>query len=164
MPGKKIASLVAITFLALFLGCRAEPEGFFVTKVIDGDTIQVQSTTGARYKVRYIGIDAPETSQQSECYGPEATAKNRELVERKKVELQKDVSETDRYGRLLRYVLVDSLFVNAEMVEKGYARAVTYPPDVRYRDLFARLEREARQAKAGIWGPECSGPPRRSSP
>jgi len=118
-----------------------------VIRVIDGDTIEIEG--GAR--VRYIGIDTPETYGEAECYGWEATAKNRELVEGKRVRLVKDVSEADRYGRLLRYVYVDGVFVNAELVRLGYALAVTYPPDVKYADLFLSLQGEAKEAGRGLW-------------
>jgi len=113
-----------------------------VVRVIDGDTIEV-SIGGKIYKVRYIGIDTPETG---EWMGSKATAKNEELVGGKVVGLEKDVSETDKYGRLLRYVWVGNLMVNAELVRLGCAQVSTYPPDVKYVDLFLRLQREAREA------------------
>lgn len=119
-----------------------------VQRVIDGDTIEIDG--GLR--VRYIGMDTPEIRPRTEPLGREAEAKNRELVGGKMVKLEKDVSETDRYSRLLRYVWVDSTFVNAELVRLGYARAVSYPPDVKYQDLLRRLEREAREAGRGLWG------------
>jgi endonuclease YncB( thermonuclease family) len=92
--------------------------------VIDGDTIDVV-INGAEYRVRYIGIDTPENTTSNEYYGPQATAKNKALVEGKLVILVKDVSETDRYSRLLRYVIVDGLFVNYELVRQGFANAAT---------------------------------------
>ena len=113
-----------------------------VVRVIDGDTIEV-SIGGKLYKVRYIGIDTPETG---EWMAPEATAKNEELVGGKIVGLEKDVSETDRYGRLLRYVWVGDLMVSAELVWLGCAQVSTYPPDVKYTDCFLRLQRDARDA------------------
>jgi len=113
-----------------------------VERVIDGDTIKV-NIAGRSYKVRYIGIDTPETREPG---GAEATAMNEELVGGKVVRLEKDVSETDRYGRLLRYVWVGDLMVNAELVWLGCAQVSTYPPDVKYVDCFLRLQREARQA------------------
>ena len=119
-----------------------------VVRVIDGDTIEIAG--GAH--VRYIGMDTPETYPEVEFYGPEAKAKNAELVEGKLVTLEKDVSETDRYGRLLRYVYVDGVFVNGELVRLGYARAVAYPPDTRYQWQLEKLEKEAQAAKLGIWG------------
>ena len=113
-----------------------------VVRVIDGDTIEV-NIAGKSYKVRYIGIDTPETG---EWMAPEATAKNEELVGGKVVRLEKDVSETDRYGRLLRYVWVGDLMVNAKLVWLGCAQVSTYPPDVKYADHFLRLQRDAREA------------------
>ena len=118
-----------------------------VVRVIDGDTIEIEG--GAR--VRYIGIDAPEVFPQTEYYGLEAWAKNIELVEQKTVTLEKDVSETDVYGRLLRYVYVDGLFVNGELVRLGYARAIPYPPDTKYQERLAQLEEEATEARRGLW-------------
>jgi endonuclease YncB( thermonuclease family) len=93
-----------------------------VTRVIDGDTIDV-NINGVVQRVRYIGIDTPEYTSTKEYYGAEATAKNRSLVEGRTVTLVKDVSETDRYDRLLRYVLVGNVFVNYELVRLGFATA-----------------------------------------
>jgi len=118
-----------------------------VTRIIDGDTIEVD-IAGRIYTVRYIGINTPETDQAG---GSEATEVNRQLVEGQVVQLDKDVSETDRYDRLLRYVYAGDLFVNAELVRRGYAQAATYPPDVAHADLFVQLEREAREAGRGLW-------------
>jgi micrococcal nuclease len=126
------------------------PEFAIVSRVIDGDTIELLSGE----KVRYIGIDTPEIGQ---CYSQEATDKNRELVEWKEVRLEKDISETDIYHRLLRYVYVDELFVNAELVRLGYARAYSYPPDVKYATFFLELEQEAKDAGRGLWG-VCATP------
>ncbi|HXG41234.1 MAG TPA: thermonuclease family protein [Dehalococcoidia bacterium] len=125
-----------------------------VTRVVDGDTIEV-SMAGRRYTVRYIGVDTPESvapGQPVECYGREASRRNRELVEGKTVLLEKDVSETDRYGRLLRYVWADGVMVNAVLVAEGYAQVATFPPDVKYVDLFRRLQEQARQQGLGLWG------------
>ncbi len=127
-----------------------------VIRVIDGDTIKVRMG-GQVDTVRYIGIDTPETvhpDKPVEWMGPEASAANEELVGGRTVYLEQDVSETDQYGRLLRYVyLADGTFVNAELVRMGYAQVSTYPPDVRYQDLFLELQREAREAGRGLWGP-----------
>jgi micrococcal nuclease len=125
-----------------------------VRRVVDGDTIEVD-IQGKFYTVRYIGIDTPETvhpNRPVECFGKEASRRNRQLVAGKVVGLEKDVSETDRYGRLLRYVWVDGQMVNAVLVAEGYARTYTYPPDVKYAHLFMQLEREAREANRGLWG------------
>ena len=98
-----------------------------VTRVIDGDTIEA-FVNGQTVTIRYIGIDTPETvhpGEEVQYFGPEAAEKNKQLVEGKNVILVKDVSETDQYSRLLRYVLVGDLygqFVNYELVRQGYAR------------------------------------------
>jgi micrococcal nuclease len=129
-----------------------------VTRVIDGDTIEV-SIAGETHTVRYIGVDTPETvhpTEPVEYMGQEASDKNKELVGGKTVGLEKDVSETDKYGRLLRYVYLGDLFVNAELVRLGYAQVSTYPPDVKYQDLFLQLQQEARDAGRGLW---ASQPP-----
>ncbi len=106
-------------------------------------------------KVRYIGIDTPETHHPMrgvEPYGMEAAEANRKLVEDKTVILTFDVEQRDRYGRLLAYVfLEDSTFVNAWLVENGYAQVMTVPPNVKHQDLFLKLQREAREAKRGLW-------------
>ncbi len=129
-----------------------------VTRVIDGDTIEIE---GGK-KVRYIGIDTPETvhpSKSVQCYGKEAAEKNKNFVEGKRVRLEKDISETDKYGRLLRYVYlpagktgVDEIFVNKVLVQEGYAFSSTYPPDLKYQDVFLTVEKEAREAGRGLWG------------
>jgi micrococcal nuclease len=133
-----------------------------VVYVVDGDTIEVE-IDGQEYRVRYIGIDAPETVKQGtpvEWMGPEASAANKALVTRKLVYLEKDVSNVDKYGRLLRYVfLADGTFVNGELVRQGYAQAITYPPDVKYQDRLRVLQREARAAGLGLWGPEPTPSP-----
>jgi micrococcal nuclease len=126
-----------------------------VVDVVDGDTIKV-SISGRLYRVRYIGIDAPETRHPEkpvEWMGPEASAANERLVGDKTVYLEKDVSETDQYGRLLRYVyLADGTFVNAALVRQGYAVASSYPPDLKHQDVLRQAEREAREAGRGLWG------------
>ena len=125
-----------------------------VTSIVDGDTIWVDlDFDGVRdIKVRYIGIDTPETCFGVECYGYEAKERNRQWIGEQHVRLEKDVSETDRYGRLLRYVyLADGTFVNAVLVEEGYAQAAVYAPDRRYESLFASLQEQAMIANACGW-------------
>ena len=121
--------------------------------MIDGDTIEVK-ISGVKYKVRYIGIDTPEIFDKRpevRALAQEASRFNKKLVEDKTVRLEKDVTETDKYGRLLRYVYVDDTFVNAELVREGLAWAKSYPPDTKHQDYFDELEAEARQAHQGIW-------------
>lgn len=122
-----------------------------VAGVIDGDTIELVD----RRRIRYIGIDTPEMGdfrRQVACFAKEATQENRRLVEGKTVQLKKDVSETDRYGRLLRYVYIGDVFVNDHLVRQGAARVATFPPDVAYKQEFLSAEREARKEGRGLWG------------
>jgi micrococcal nuclease len=123
--------------------------------VVDGDTIRVQAE-GREEAVRYIGVDTPESVQPGEpveCFGKAAGAANRRLVEGERVRLVDDVEATDRYGRRLAYVYRarDGLFVNAELVRRGFATPLTVPPNVAHEAEFARLAREARRAGAGLW-------------
>ena len=145
------SKILLLTIITLFLiplcACNPAPDTATVTRVIDGDTITID--TG--HRVRYIGLDTPEVYPVQEAYGMEAWQANRKLVEGKKVRLERDVSETDKYGRLLRYVYVDDTLVNAELVRLGLAEARAYPPDTKYQDTLEQLEREARQAGRGMW-------------
>lgn len=125
-----------------------------VKRVIDGDTIELENGD----KVRYIGIDTPESVKPNtpiQCFAKEAAARNRELVLDKEVRLEHDVSDRDRYGRLLRYVYVGDVFVNAELVRQGYAKSASFPPDIAKQDLFRSLEREAREAKRGLFADDA---------
>ncbi len=132
-----------------------------VVRVIDGDTFDAV-LDGRQVRVRLIGVDAPEISRPPICFGAEATARAEELINRAngRVLLEKDVSETDRFGRLLRYVWLDHpdgrRMLNEEMVKWGYAHVSTYPPDVKYQQLFIAAEREARAENRGLWG-ACGG-------
>lgn len=116
-----------------------------VVAVIDGDTIEIEG--GER--VRYIGIDTPETD---ECYGPEATQANKELVLGKEVILIRDVEDRDKYGRLLRYVIANGRFVNTELVRLGYAEPRSYGESVMFQQVLTLFGRYAREEKFGLWG------------
>ena len=130
-----------------------------VVRVIDGDTIEVVTGVFQRAEtVRYIGIDTPETvhpDRPVEAFGREATQANRELVGWTIVWLETDVTDRDRYGRLLRYVYVEvngrRLLVNAELVRRGLAVSNPFPPDTAHQAVIAKAEAEARKAKRGIW-------------
>lgn len=137
-------AILFITLLTFPISCVEVPSTAKVIEVIDGDTFVI---TGG-YQVRYIGIDAPE---KGEAYYFEARQANQRLVGSKKVRLEKDISDTDRYGRLLRYVYVNSTFVNAELVRQGYARAYSYPPDTKYQNYLEAAQKEAQQGGKGIW-------------
>lgn len=150
-------------------------EAALVTRVVDGDTIEVeilstssgpgagQAPAGSIQKVRLIGIDTPESVRPGtpvECFGREASAAAKALLEGQEVRLVKDVEETDRYDRLLRYVYVGDELANARLVANGYATAYTYPPNVRWSELFVQLERAAREENRGLWSADtCSGEP-----
>jgi len=124
-----------------------------VVEVVDGDTIKVK-VDGEVFTVRYIGVNTPETvhpTKPIEWMGPEAKRANEQLVAGQTVLLEKDVSEVDQYGRLLRYVYVGDLMVNHELVRMGFAQVATYPPDVKYVDMLREAQREAQEAKRGLW-------------
>ena len=135
-------------------------ESALVTRVIDGDTVEV-SLNGESRTVRYIGIDTPETKHPSkpiECFGPEASQFNKELVAGRQIILEKDITDKDRYGRLLRYVWIEGVgLVNQILVENGYGRVSTYPPDVKYESLLIEAESSAQADGIGRWG-ACSEP------
>ncbi len=130
-----------------------------VTKVVDGDTIEV-SINNELKKIRLIGINTPETvdpRRAVQCFGKEASNETKRLLEAQKVILTKDVSETDKYERLLRLVYLplpdgQLLFVNDYLVRQGYANVYTYPPDVKFDEQFKKAEKEAKEAKRGLWG------------
>jgi len=127
-----------------------------VVKVVDGDTVKLE--TGET--VRYIGIDTPETKvkkngyfkKQAQPYGLEAADYNRKLVEGNYLRLEYDVQKKDKYGRILAYCYLGDTFVNARMIEAGYACVFTMPPNVKYADELMRLQRIARNQKRGLWG------------
>ncbi len=121
-----------------------------VARVVDGDTIEIE---GGEH-VRYIGMNTPETvdpRRPVQCFGKEASNKNKELVEGKNVRLERDISERDKFGRLLRYIYVGETFVNLALVKEGYAYATSYPPDIKYQDLFRKAQRAARESRRGLW-------------
>lgn len=130
-----------------------------VTEVIDGDTIRLE--TGET--VRYIGIDTPETRHPNkpvECFGKEASQKNIDLVLGRNVKLVKDVSEVDRYGRLLRYVYVGETFINEELVKEGYAYSSAFPPDISQQELLNEAQKSAQERVLGLWNSSICPPTR----
>ncbi|HEY8504395.1 MAG TPA: thermonuclease family protein [Gemmataceae bacterium] len=164
----RAAALLLLTACWFVAGCELEEgargtgsslERAEVVRVVDGDTIIVR-LRGREERLRYIGIDAPESVTPDapvECFGPEASDENRRLVEGKTVYLEADVEGRDRFGRLLRYVYLsedgdEDDFVNLLLVAGGYAEAGNYPPNERHSDTLFAAEREARQAGRGLWG------------
>jgi micrococcal nuclease len=132
-----------------------------LVRVIDGDTIDVM-IDGREERVRLIGIDTPETKKPEtpiECFGPEASEFTHSLLpEGAALHLERDVEARDPFGRLLAYAyrVEDGLFVNMEIIARGYARPLTIPPNVGHADEFVAASRAAREADAGLWR-GCSG-------
>ena len=148
----RVLVAVLLVLLTTAIASASSVEGI-VVRIIDGDTIHVR--VGNRIeKVRYIGVNTPEVHHPrkgEEPGGREATEVNRGLVGARHVRLETDVQTRDRYGRLLAYVWVDDIMVNAELVRRGYAQVMTVPPNVRHQALFVKLQRDARDAGRGLW-------------
>ena len=138
-----------------------EKQTVMVTRVIDGDTIEIEG----KIKVRYIGINSPEIYHDTtgkktgeQCFANESYLENERLVEGKEITMVKDVSDKDKYGRLLRYVYVDPsassgqvIFVNEYLITNGYAKIMTIKPDVKYSQQFKIDEKLAKENNLGIW-------------
>ncbi len=129
-----------------------------VVRVVDGDTIELENGG----KVRYVGVNTPESvdpRRKVECFGKEASAFNKNLVEGKRIRLERDISDRDKYGRLLRFVyLEDGTLVNEVLVREGYAHASPYTPDISKKELFREAEMDARIHTRGLWSPDtCDG-------
>jgi micrococcal nuclease len=153
-----IALAVAVA-LAAFGGGKllggSRTDAATVERVVDGDTIVVR-TGSQTERVRYIGMDTPESVKPGtpvQCYAKAASAENQKLMQGERVKLVSDAEARDRYGRLLAYVYRerDGLFVNAELVRKGYARVLTIPPNVAHAAEFRQDAMAARRAGRGLW-------------
>ncbi|MDD5622286.1 MAG: thermonuclease family protein [Actinomycetota bacterium] len=150
--------VLSVIFLSIFSGCGLyydygkadnsdgieDESGILVKEVVDGDTIVLSN--GSR--VRLIGINTPEHGMY---FFEEAKEVLEAIVLGKEIVLEKDISNKDKYGRLLRYVYAGDLFVNLEMVKRGFANAYTYPPDVEHNEEFLEAERYARENNLGLW-------------
>lgn len=144
-------------------GAPAEPTGptreATLVRVVDGDTIRAV-VDGVEERVRYIGIDTPEVRPNApatpEPWADAATDANARLLAGGRLVLETDVSERDRYGRLLRDIWVERdgtwTLVNLALVAEGFAQVSTYPPDVKYVDALLEAQRQAREAERGLWG------------
>jgi micrococcal nuclease len=174
--------LVAVLVAAVLAACHAAPspapasplapvgeiERARVVRVVDGDTIIVDRGRGDE-RLRYIGIDTPEEAlggTPREFLAEEATAANERLVGGREVLLERDLSEHDRFDRLLRYVWVEDatqptglLLVNLALVAAGYAQVATFPPDVRYVDHYLDAQRRARDQGLGLWAEGAGSTP-----
>ncbi len=148
---KILKSVPVFVLFSLLVSCFSTfAEEAYVKKVIDGDTIVL--STGQ--KVRYIGIDAPEIHHKNKdvvAMGKRAKEFNGSLVLGKNVRLKYDVETHDKYGRILAYVYVGTVFVNAAMIENGYAQVYTLPPNVKYQELLLSLQKQARDSSKGLW-------------
>jgi micrococcal nuclease len=134
-------------------------EEVIVARAVDGDTLELKDGR----KIRLVGVNTPESTTRTEEYGKEASKYTAEELEGKKVWIQKDVSDTDRYDRHLRVIWLDipkddmnedeirSKMFNAHLVLNGYAEPSTYTPDVKYSDYFVKFAREARDKNTGLW-------------
>ncbi len=165
MPGAFRHPLLALlaALCAAVCGCSApaaerpgDHPAVRVARVVDGDTIRVELPSGEE-AVRYIGIDTPESVKPGapvECFAERASALNERLVAGERVRLVRDVEARDRFGRLLAYVYRarDGLFVNAELVRRGYATVATFPPNVAHEREFRRRASRARVSGRGLWG------------
>lgn len=149
-----------LLFLILFsLKFNAQISGEFysIKRVSDGDTVVIQDELDNQYKIRFIGIDAPESRnvgnrKQVQVFGSEAKNHLKKLLFNKKIRLEFDVQKIDRYGRTLAYVYLENgVFLNQYLVQKGYARMATFPPNIKYVELFRKLEEKARKNKLGMW-------------
>jgi micrococcal nuclease len=130
--------------------CQAKEQEFLVSKVIDGDTVVLENGT----TVHYAGVNAPRLRSKeggAEFFAREAFRQNKRLVLLKKVRLEFDAEKKDREGRLLAYVWVKDTFINGDLIRLGYARSAVAPPNVRYKDLFQRYEKEASARCVGLW-------------
>lgn len=135
-----------------------------VSRVVDGDTVELSDGS----KVRFIGVNTPESTTKIEPYGKEASDYTKSKLTGKMVYIEKDVSEKDKYSRLLRYVWLDipreitdaeirAKMFNANLLLNGYAEQSTYPPDVKYAEYFKQYNSEARSASKGLWAINSNG-------
>lgn len=136
-------------------GERCGPPEAVVSRVLDGDTVEVEDGQ----LVRYLMVDAPEVGHAEECYGPLAAQANTVLVLGQRVQLRYDAECRDAYDRLLAYVSVEGREVNSVLLERGYACVLHIPPNGAARlDELNAIEAKARAEKRGLWG-ECSAKP-----
>jgi micrococcal nuclease len=168
---------LSLLFLLLLLSCKSGSEAdlesdrslddndkneienqfYPIKKFVDGDTFWIDDGTKKGIKIRFIGINCPESrplfSKPAEPYGKEASNYVEDLIgEDGKVRLELDVDEFDRYGRTLAYIyLEDGTFLNEDLLEKGWAEVMTIPPNVKYVDVFLAAQKQARGKRLGIW-------------
>lgn len=155
---------LAFLFLIPSFACTLNPAAssastdltYTVMKVVDGDTFWISDGSEKGVKVRLIGIDAPESRKTGKkevgYFGKESKIFLTDMIEGKRVRLEYDVGRRDQFHRILAYAyLEDGTFINAELVKNGYAVVMTIAPNVRFAETFASAQREAREARRGLW-------------
>ncbi|WP_227017428.1 thermonuclease family protein [Sinanaerobacter chloroacetimidivorans] len=157
----------AIALTILLSGCSGTSAGqvaaeekdglqgpYDVVRVVDGDTIIID-IDGQEERVRLIGVDTPESvhpdGEKNVAYGKVASEYTADMLEDQQVEVEYDVQERDRYGRILAYVYLDGTMFNKTLLTEGHAKLATYPPNVKYTEDFTELQEEARAEKKGVW-------------
>ncbi|HYH60851.1 MAG TPA: thermonuclease family protein [Solirubrobacterales bacterium] len=136
-------------------GGESKEVGAEVTRVVDGDTAQMELDGGGEEGVRFIGVDTPESvapGQPVECFGKKASRFTKGLIEGERVTLRFDEERRDIYDRMLAYVYLGDRFVNAELVRLGYARTLEIAPNVAFAERFTQLQQAAANAGRGLWG------------
>ncbi|PPA71949.1 thermonuclease family protein [Jeotgalibacillus proteolyticus] len=153
--------LLIIAALGMLAGCSLNGDNDLLTaqvvNVVDGDTIDVELTDGSVERVRLLLIDTPETKHPQlgvQPFGPEAAEYTEKHLTGEKIQLEFDVSERDRYGRVLAYVWLDDSLFNEKLISEGLARVSIYPPDIKYVDEFEHIQEIARRKGVGIWSLE----------
>jgi micrococcal nuclease len=163
---KLLLTILLFSSISLNISCnsssgnrKSDVELLKVTKIVDGDTFWADNGTEKGIKIRLIGVDAPESrktfKKEVGYFGKEAKDYLKNLLTEERVKLEFDVIKTDQYGRTLAYVyLEDGTFVNAELVKNGFAMVMTVPPNVKFADLFLKLQQDARENNRGLWNIE----------
>ena len=154
----KTQLIFLFTFLFFFAKAQLQENTWYkVSKITDGDTFYVMTKNSEKFKIRLIGINAPESYNvgkkfRKEYFGKEAKVFATNLLKNKKVKLTFDVQKTDRYGRILAYAYLENgVFLNQYLVENGFAVVATFPPNVKFVEVFTKAEKSARNKKLGLW-------------
>ena len=154
----KTQLIFLFTFLFFFAHAQLQENTWYkVSKITDGDTFYVMTKNSEKFKIRLIGIDAPESYNvgkkfRKEYFGKEAKVFATNLLKNKKVKLTFDVQKIDRYGRILAYIYLENgVFLNQYLVENGFAVVATFPPNVKFVEIFTKAEKSARNKKLGLW-------------
>ena len=154
----KTQLIFLFTFLFFLAQAQLQENTWYkVSKITDGDTFYVMTKNSEKFKIRLIGIDAPESYNvgkkfRKEYFGKEAKVFATNLLKNKKVKLTFDIQKTDRYGRILAYAYLENgVFLNQYLVENGFAVVATFPPNVKFVEVFTKAEKLARKKEVGLW-------------